>query len=127
MTTHAVERERFQVAMEAEGMPRAVSAKILRHAQTWAREIRQRSVSATITSFDIEARGGRWSKPARAERLIREWCNKATRSWIIGRDEIEAGFLPIFQGDSRGACVKIRVPSGRTDDHAREGICVPTR
>jgi hypothetical protein len=34
---------------------------------------------------------------------------------------------PVFQGDPRGACVKLRVPSGRTNDWGQTGICVPTR
>lgn len=33
---------------------------------------------------------------------------------------------PIFQGDPRGACTKLKVPSGKTDDFSREGIVVPT-
>lgn len=35
--------------------------------------------------------------------------------------------VPDFQGDPRGACVKLKVPSGRTDDWGRVGLCVPTR
>jgi hypothetical protein len=37
-----------------------------------------------------------------------------------------AGFVPVFNGDPRGATVKIRVPSGRTNDWGGVGICVPT-
>jgi hypothetical protein len=37
-----------------------------------------------------------------------------------------AGFAPVFNGDPRGATVKIRVPSGRTNDWGGVGICVPT-
>lgn len=33
--------------------------------------------------------------------------------------------VPVFQGDPRGATVKLQVPSGRTNDWGREGICVP--
>ena len=33
---------------------------------------------------------------------------------------------PLFSGDPRGATVKLRVPSGYTDDWGTEGICVPT-
>ena len=33
---------------------------------------------------------------------------------------------PVCQGDPRGACVKLRVPSGRTDDWGQTGVCVPT-
>ena len=36
-------------------------------------------------------------------------------------------FKAIFSGDPRGACVKIIVPSGRSDSWGGEGMCVPTR
>jgi hypothetical protein len=35
------------------------------------------------------------------------------------------GITPDFQGDPRGAVVKLKVPSGRTDDWGKTGICVP--
>ena len=34
---------------------------------------------------------------------------------------------PLFGGDPRGCVVKVRVPSGYTNDWGREGVCVPTR
>ncbi len=34
-------------------------------------------------------------------------------------------FVPVFSGDPRGAVLKIKVPSGRTDDWGQTGICVP--
>ena len=37
-----------------------------------------------------------------------------------------AGFGVILGGDPRGCVVKITVPSGKTNDFGREGICVPT-
>jgi hypothetical protein len=40
--------------------------------------------------------------------------------------QLGSGFEPVFNGDPRGATVKIRVPSGRTNDWGRVGICVPT-
>lgn len=33
---------------------------------------------------------------------------------------------PKFQGDPRGATVKLVMPDGRYDDWGQEGICVPT-
>ena len=39
--------------------------------------------------------------------------------------EIGPGFVPVFGGDPRGATVKLKVPSGRTNDWGAEGICVP--
>lgn len=32
---------------------------------------------------------------------------------------------PIFAGDPRGCVLKLKVPSGKTNDFGREGICVP--
>lgn len=37
----------------------------------------------------------------------------------------EYGFAADFQGDPRGATVTIKVPSGRTTDWGKVGICVP--
>jgi len=34
---------------------------------------------------------------------------------------------PIFDSDPRGACVKLQFASGRTNDWAKSGFCVPTR
>lgn len=36
-------------------------------------------------------------------------------------------FKPLFGGDPRGCVLKIQVPSGRTNDWGKEGICVPVR
>ena len=35
------------------------------------------------------------------------------------------GLEPITQGDPRGCVLKVKVPSGYTDDWSREGVCVP--
>ena len=54
--------------------------------------------------------------------------------WIIQspRDEYfstyrpsKRGIVPVFQGDPRGAVLKLQVPSGKTNDWGRTGICVP--
>ena len=37
----------------------------------------------------------------------------------------EINCVPVFSGDPRGCTVKLKVPSGRTNDWGREGICVP--
>lgn len=49
------------------------------------------------------------------EKRIRQICK-----------ELGDGFGVIFQGDPRGSTVKITVPSGKTNDWGKEGICVPT-
>ena len=43
----------------------------------------------------------------------------------IARRAVPVGFGVLTQGDPRGAVLKITVPSGRTNDWGREGICVP--
>lgn len=52
------------------------------------------------------------------------WLDDAEQRRVRGPRPI---FVPHFQGDPRGACVKLSVPSGKTDDWGRTGICVPTR
>ena len=54
-------------------------------------------------------------RQAQYERLVRSEC-----------EGVEPPMEPVFSGDPRGHTVKLRVPSGRTDDWGREGICVPT-
>lgn len=151
MTTDAVDRERFQALMESEGMPREISKRILRWANTYQRLAvlacngdRRPYVPCPASYVERPAfpelclcDRRYWDddtahekippvaiEQARAERMIREWCGKAVSlsSAIAGYK-----FVPIFQRDPRGACTKLRVPSGRTDDGNHEGICVPTR
>jgi hypothetical protein len=61
----------------------------------------------------------------------------AHETWVEKRDkqiehriteicrELGEGFSPVFSGDPRGCTVKIKVPSGRTNDWSKEGVCVP--
>lgn len=35
------------------------------------------------------------------------------------------GITPIFGGDPRGCVLKLKMPSGYTNDWGREGVCVP--
>lgn len=51
-------------------------------------------------------------REAQIEARVRKLCEKH-------------GLVPVFQGDPRGAVLKIKVPSGRTNDWGREGVCVP--
>jgi len=167
MTAYAVERERLIVAMQAEGMAPEITRRILRHANTYQRlavvacngdrrpyvPCPASYVPGSIAACLCDQPNGQHEKiqpvaieQARAERLIREWCDKSsyvcgmchgnTYLGRIGVDERRCPacngkglceFIPTFQGDPRGCCVKLRVPSGRTDDGNHEGMCVPTR
>ena len=59
-----------------------------------------------------------------------KWCEKREAQLEKRMSAIVAGlgqgFGVIFSGDPRGITVKITVPSGKTDDYGKEGICVPT-
>jgi len=37
----------------------------------------------------------------------------------------DIGCTPLFSGDPRGATVKLKLPSGRTNDFGGIGVCVP--
>lgn len=49
------------------------------------------------------------------------------RTAELVRVSLPEGYKAIINGDPRGAVLKITVPSGRTNDCGREGICVPSR
>jgi hypothetical protein len=156
MTTYAVERERFLRTMQAGGMAPEIARRILRHANTVQRlsvlacngdrrpyvpcpaSYAGREELCLCDKPDCDKPDGQHEKippvaieQARAKRLIREWCDKACLAWEAAdpqhRSCITIPFSAVFGGDPRGACVRLEVPSGKTDDWGREGICVPTR
>lgn len=78
---------------------------------------------------------------ATVKRYAEEYCNRQLRPWEEKRaEQVEkriselclllpqvdgASIKPKFQGDPRGATVKLVMPDGRYDDWGQEGICVP--
>lgn len=50
-------------------------------------------------------------------------CRATARTHAI----MPTGFRAVLQGDPRGCVLKVAVPSGRTNDGGREGICIPVR
>lgn len=70
----------------------------------------------------IAARG------ANIERKVAALLEEANAAKYKGRDwraEELPAFAPVFNGDPRGAVLKIRVPSGYSDSWGGEGVCVP--
>ena len=145
--TYATERENFLLTMHAEGMAADVARLILRHAQTIQRCAELECSSEAADKDRVACPGGtggaclceHWSgcgcpdidnptshhkvtrvarTSARSEARITALCAASSNGRV---------FVPVFHGDPRGACVKLQVPSGTTDDWGREGICVPTR
>jgi hypothetical protein len=83
---------------------------ILRHSATYAR------IQETWCNEEMDdARTKQMeAKEARLEARLQEICQS-----------LSPDCAPDFQGDPRGTTVKIKLPSGYTDDWGRTGFCVP--
>ena len=53
-------------------------------------------------------------------------CPDCRTSQLV-KTALPTGYEAIINGDPRGAVLKIKTPSGRTNNWGREGICVPIR
>ena len=104
------DRKEFIALMTAEGMHVDDARKLMRHATTLTRLAEQECNTGDVDGMIVN----------RHEEAIRLICANAYTS--NGHR-----FEPEFQGDPRGAVVKIKVPSGKTNDWGNIGICVPTR
>ena len=133
--TYTKEREEFLVAVSAEGLPVSIARQILAKANTLQRIAElscsseaadrdrvpcpgERTEGACICDFDND---GHHNVPRidRQEARIKRQLERL----LDGRQ----GFKLNFQGDPRGAVVKLAVPSGKYDDLSKEGLCVPSK
>lgn len=127
--SRAKDRAEFAALMLAEGVPVDVSFTLMRHAATLHR------LAEAQCNGDWPADNG--------ERKVKP-CPKCEQCWVPSFFSTRTGVCrecglnarlelilspyncePIFQGDPRGSVFKVKVPSGRTNDWGREGICVP--
>lgn len=130
MTSLQKERQAFIAAVNKEGVPEHVALLVLRDAGTI-----QRLAAAECNGDYPCDNGERKVKDcsvceagyARSALSIKGVCPGCRAEARIAKRLVPFGVVPDFQGDPRGACVKLKVPSGRTDDWGRTGICVPTR
>lgn len=122
------DREEFLVTASKEGIPLETARKLLRHA-------------ATLDRLAVAMCNGDW--PAdNGERKVVE-CPKCESLWV--KSSFRKGMCPdcrtqelvqsiceplkitpVFGGDPRGCVLKLKVPSGKTNDWSREVICVPS-
>lgn len=65
----------------------------------------------------------------RTQELVEKTLIETSLEYWKSRDSVTADypFKAVFQGDPRGCVFKLQVPSGRTNDWGKEGICVPVR
>lgn len=132
------DREEFISIMRTEGMEEHTARVLMRHGSTL-----QRLAEAECNGDDWrDDRGPRhklstldraFCGEEEPKRLAKHWPNvtcstcRSLRLEQIVAEKLPKGFGVKTQGDPRGAVLKITVPSGKTNDWGREGICVPTR
>ena len=122
-------REEFILAMHLEGVPIETSRAVMRDATT----IQRLAVAACNGDWPCDDGerpvtpcakcGNRYhASTLRKGGLCPDCRAQARIRTILAPFHV----TPIFGGDPRGCCVKLRVPSGRTDDGGNEGLCVPS-
>ena len=133
------DRDEFIALMAQEQVPASVSRLVMRHAATLHRIA---ELQCSSEAYDRDR------VPCPRERVpyIHGGClcdangsKDGDRHGDVPRGDIKEARLqaqlekvlapykvvPVFQGDPRGAVVKLKVPSGRTNDWGGTGICVP--
>lgn len=137
------EREEFVGAMVREGVPVEVARKVMRHAASIQRYAELACSSEAADRDRAPCPGYREGDKGRTACLCRDYGSAPNGGpalhgdvprYAVQDERAQArivallapfGVVPDFQGDPRGACVKLRVPSGRTDDWGQTGLCVP--
>jgi len=122
------DRDEFLEIIVKEGMPVTTARKLLRYAATLDR------LAVALCNGDYPCDNGERKTKlcprcglGYAPNSFRYGVCPDCRTAELVRTVLPAGFTPIIGGDPRGCVLKLQVPSGKTNDWGREGICVPTR
>ena len=122
------EREEFLVAMAKEGVSIEQGWALLRHARTlhrlaeavcdgtWPADNGQRPTAVCPVC------GGLWAPEA----ICGQRCSGCRAEAAVRQLLVGTGIEPVFSGDPRGAVLKLRLPSGCTNDWGQTGFCVPS-
>ena len=129
MTRRELEsRQQFESALYRETQSNTEAYRLaqllMRHGRTYARI--QEMVCNGVEWYQHDTNETFNKRQARHEAYTEKREGQLERRITTICKELGAGFEPVFSGDPRGCTVKIRVPSGRTNDMGQEGICVPT-
>ena len=135
------DRDEFVAIMATEGVPVDVARSLLRVGATLHRIAELASSSEAADRDRVRCPGGTETCLCRDYGSFHgDTDDNVTGDhgtvprYVVHEARIEArvralcqrhGLTPIFQGDPRGAILKLKVPSGRTNDGGREGVCVP--
>lgn len=103
---------------------RSLTALLLRHGKTYARI--QEMVCNGVEWSQYDTNESFNKRQARHEAYTEKREKQLEKRITAICAELGNGFAPVFSGDPRGCTVKIQVPSGKTDDWGKEGVCVPT-
>ncbi len=102
-----------------------IAARLLcRHGRTYARI--QEVICNGVEWCQWDTNESFNKRQARHEQWTEKWESQLEKRIRAIVADMGPGFGVVFQGDPRGCTVKVTVPSGRTNDWGREGICVPT-
>ena len=122
------EREEFLVAVVKEGVSIEQGWALLRHARTLHR------LAEAQCNGDWPADNGQRPTVV-CDNCARAWVPEAVRDQTCPDCRAKAAVRqlltgmsiePVFSGDPRGAVLKLRLPSGRTNDWGQDGFCVPS-
>ena len=144
--SQAHDREEFVVLMAQEGVSLDVARALMRAGATLHRLAELECSSEAADRDRVPCPGLRTP----AECICEHWsgcgCPECATGALVGSQHHEVtrisvqehqtkarvralcqghGLTPVFNGDPRGAVLKLTVPSGRTNDWGREGVCVP--
>jgi hypothetical protein len=143
------EREEFLVRMAKENIPLDVARTLLRYSATltrlaeaqcngdWPADNGERKVVPCSRCESLWVRSSMVKEKAQSAATRRAWgltiqtpilklmCKDCRTAELVTALVTPYGIKPIFQGDPRGAVLKLALPSGYTDDMGREGVCVP--
>ena len=141
------DRDEFLVIMAAEGLPVDIIRLVMRHGASLHRIAELQCSSEAADRDQVrcpQLRAKRYSETC----LCRDYGSydetekddpKSYGHGTVPRINVRAAQLQrrlvallapykvelVFQGDPRGCVVKLKVPSGRTNDWGQVGICVP--
>ena len=138
------DRDEFMAIMAIEGVPVDAARALMRAGATLHRIAELACNSEAADRDRVACPGGAetclcreygsYEDQPRSSSSVGEGRHGTVPRYMVQESRIEArvealcqrhGLTPIFDGDPRGAVLKLKVPSGRTNDGGREGVCVP--
>jgi hypothetical protein len=137
------DRDEFIAIATQEGLPLDVARILMRHAKTLHRIAELQCSSEAADRDRVHCPGPDFIAPGRSpDCLCRDYGSyddERKQHGTVPRINVQERRLerlvmralkpynvePVFNGDPRGPALLLKVPSGRTNDWGRRGVCVP--